>query len=191
MKDIEIEFKALLTKELYDKILSEVSEYEQSSHVNHYFDTEDELLKENNMALRIRIKDHCNQLTIKRRVEDENSEYYEEISDFLGACETRRLIEEKQLESEVLIEYLNENNVEETKFSNYNVFTTNRIFCKLDGHTLFLDETTFANGVVDYELEVEAKSYEECENHFDFYKNKYNLERSFKHKIERAVNNKS
>ncbi len=191
MKDIEIEFKALLTKSEYDNIVADISDYEQFSHVNHYFDTEDCTLKNCNMALRVRVKDHCNQLTIKRKVVEDDSEHYEEISDFLGVCETRKLIEENVLESEVLIDYLNDNNIEERTFPVHNVFTTNRILCKLDGHDLFLDQTTYANGFVDYELEIEAMSYEECESHFDFYKNKYGLERSSVHKIERAIENKS
>lgn len=190
MKNIEIEFKALVSKELFDIILSENKVSEQYSHINHYFDTEDEVLNSYNMALRIREKDHCNQITIKHKVEEKDKYYYIEVSDFLGKCELDRVLEENIIESEVILDYLMDHNINLSKVTNYNVFTTNRTVCKYDDHILFLDENIYANGNVDYELEVESLTYEECERSFNYYLRKYNLERNFMHKIERAIKNK-
>lgn len=190
MKDIEIEFKALLTDDLYEKLINDHTANEELTYVSHYFDTEDDVLKNNNMALRIRVKENCNKLTLKHQIKEDEDAYYVEVSDFLGICETRDAIDKKIIVSSVLQEYLNDFDISLDTLSKYNSFTTKRIICNFDDHILFLDKTSYANGAVDYELEIESLTYDECKMNFDLYSNKYNLERNFIHKIERAILNK-
>ncbi len=189
MKETEIEYKALLSKELYDEILSKSDVSEQFSQTNHYLDTKDEILKNNNMALRIRKKENSIKLTLKHKIQGSNASYTE-ITDFLDDSQMKDIIDNRVIESNVILGYLNQNNVELTELVNYNVFTTNRVICYNADHVLFLDETTYANGVTDYELEIEAKTIELCESSFNKYLEQYGLKRSKVHKIERAINNK-
>lgn len=188
MQNIEIEFKALLTKDVYEEILSNACDVEKFKQVNHYFETENDTLKNNKMALRVRVKDSCNKITVKCLM-DSDKVLYNEVSDFLGLCETRNMIENRTIESKIIIDYLNENGIEDVHFPKYNVFTTNRAVCHYDNHVLFLDETIYENGEVDYELEIESENYEDCKNSFFNYAQKYNLENSNVHKIERAIVN--
>lgn len=189
MRETEIEYKALLSKELYEEILNKSDISEQFSQTNHYFDTKDEILKNNNMALRIRKKENSIKLTVKHKIQGINASYTE-VTDFLDDSRMKNIIDNRVIESSVVLGYLAQNNVELTELVNYNVFTTNRAICYNTDHVLFLDETTYANGVNDYELEVEAKTVKLCESSFSKYLAQYGLKRSEVHKIERAINNK-
>lgn len=189
MKEVEIEFKSLLTKEMFDSICKDHEFAESFTQTNHYFDTESEILKNNNMALRIREKSNCTKLTIKHKIESD-PDYYVEITDFIGVCEKNDILHNRKVVSKVILDYLEENNVELVKLTKYNMFITNRNICHFEDHILFLDETTYHNGTKDYELEVEALTHDLCEKYFNEYSNKYNLTKNTLHKIERAIINK-
>lgn len=189
MKELEIEYKALMTKELFEEVHSNSDIAEQFSQVNHYFDTKDEVLKNNNMAIRIRKKENSIKLTLKHKIQGDNSSYTE-VTDFINESEMKSIIDDRVIKSDIINGYLEENSIKLTELVNYNIFTTNRSICYNEDHVLFLDETTYANGTTDYELEIEAKTIELCEDSFNRYLNKYNLKRSMVHKIERAINNK-
>lgn len=188
MNEIEIEFKALLNKNTYEELLKSISDAVTFKQVNHYFDTEDEILRRNKMALRVRVKDTCIKMTVKSLIDEEKA-LYNEISDFLGNCEVKRVLNNKVIESDIIIEYLKEQGIHATQFPKSNVFTTHRTVCQFDDHTLFLDETIYENGITDYELEIESENYEDCKKSFHNYAQKYDLEHSMTHKIERAIRN--
>ena len=56
---IEIEAKVLLTKEQYDTIVSYLGleRYRKSKQINYYIDSKDQILRKNEVVLRIREKD--------------------------------------------------------------------------------------------------------------------------------------
>ena len=73
----------------------------------------------------------------------------------------------------------------------FNQFETIRYEKDVDGHLLVLDQTTFQNGFVDYELEVESSSPEAGLVFFNSFLKKHSiLEEKALPKIARAQHNK-
>lgn len=72
-QEIEIEFKQLLTQSQYNTLLHEYDTIRSPlfNQVNHYFDTNDYHLKDQNSALRIRYKKGSYTLTLKQQRSDE------------------------------------------------------------------------------------------------------------------------
>lgn len=160
--NIEIEAKVLLSKEQYEKLLKylHLERYKKIEQINHYVDTEDRLLKKNDIALRIRenkdfvltLKTPLSEGLLEKNQNITWREYSElddqgvfpqgDIKNFLEICgfNTRDL---KVLAS----------------------LKTSRIELELDEGVLCLDENVYGpqNSVVDYELEVEATSMEKAE----------------------------
>lgn len=191
MKEIEIEFKAILSETLFNKIKNDINTFKEISYTSHYFDSKDDVLKKNNMALRIRKSNESNKMTIKHKIiENDNKYYFIEISDFLGMCETTKFIDGNIIVSKDIKDYFDRHEIDTSDFSKHNVFNTNRYIYDAGNYILFLDENFYENGVVDYELEIECITFEECEEIFNYYQKKYNLTRNHKHKIERAIENK-
>lgn len=160
--NIEIEAKVLLSKEQYEQLLKylHLERYKKIEQINHYVDTEDRLLKKNDIALRIRenkdfvltLKTPLSEGLLEKNQSITWREYSElddqgvfpqgDIKNFLEICgfNTRDL---KVLAS----------------------LKTSRIELELDEGVLCLDENVYGpqNSVVDYELEVEATSMEKAE----------------------------
>lgn len=67
-RNIEIEFKNMVTKKDFELLLSvfHITENDFSNQINHYFDTDTFMLKQNDSALRIRKKEQLCELTLKK-----------------------------------------------------------------------------------------------------------------------------
>lgn len=150
----EIEFKTLITKEQYEKLLKDFNlENNIFTQTNYYFDTEDAKLLQEKTVLRIRHKNNSYKLTKKTRAS-------------VGADETHILLcKEKACE-------LLENGFDASIIGlpyfvkNISKLTTHRASCPYKDGTLFLDRSEYY-GNVDYEIEYEVDEVEQGKKHFN------------------------
>jgi len=194
-QEFEIEFKNMLTEAEYEDILQkEFTDYPHSKHMttqtNHYFDTIDKILKEQNSALRIRTTDAYNELTLKVPHQD----FLMETNLSLTNEQVINILNTKQI---VLSSYLSPDDkislpdgvTDETVFSLFNSFKTKRLEKQADEHLIVLDQTFFQNGTADYELEVESTDATLGEAFFDSFLSNHSIpRREASPKIARAEN---
>ena len=65
-KNVEVEFKSLISKEEYDRLLKKFKNTKSNIQTNHYFDTNRFSLKASEISFKIREKDDVS-LTYKRK----------------------------------------------------------------------------------------------------------------------------
>ena len=77
MENIEIEYKVMINKDDYYKIISSLDEYKAFEQVNYYYDTFNNDLKKNNLSFRIRhiLNDNTYLMTIKEKLSEGRKEY--------------------------------------------------------------------------------------------------------------------
>ena len=167
-KNIEIEYKLLLTKKQYEAIRNEFHQmpYEQT---NYYFDTKDEYLRKKRITLRVRHKNGQYEFTMKRFEIKGVEEYNEIISqqDFEALCH------QKAIPSQIL-ELLKEENLTIQDLTEQYALKTTRIDEPYKNGTLSLDLSEYV-GQVDYELEYEVTSTENAIEDFNQFLEKYGL----------------
>lgn len=159
----------MLTRLEYDGILKrEFSDGKQQKIVqrNYYFDTKDHQLKDHLSALRIRTTQSLNELTLKVPSQGFLLETNIPLSD--NKCS--EILDAKKLNlsdvsADIDIETLNK----QTVFYLFNHFETQRFEKRMGTHLLVLDQTTFQNGRVDYELELESTDAKEGKAFFEAY----------------------
>ncbi|EHJ08583.1 CYTH domain-containing protein [Staphylococcus simiae] len=152
----EIEFKQILTQQLYSQIKQQLfSNAHLFKQVNYYIDTPDFKLKSHRSALRIRLKDQCYEMTLKVPASIGLTEYNHEVT-----------IEPK-LDKEIKVDDLPTDiyrMVTETFGINNDsllilgALTTYRMEVDYDGDLLVLDKSEYL-GTTDYELEFEVTDY--------------------------------
>ena len=159
-QNLEIEFKNLLTKSEYDTLLQTVfSDGNQKKIVqqNYYFDTKDHQLKNQHSALRIRRTHSFNELTLKVPSQGHLLETNLSLRD--NVCS--EILKAKQLKLSTIYADIEIDSISnDSVFYLFNQFETVRFEQTRGDHLLVLDQTTFQNGIVDYELEVESQSPE-------------------------------
>lgn len=194
-QELEIEYKNLLTKNDYDTLLN--NEFTTDSSVikitqtNHYFDTQDKLLKKNHAAVRIRKSNLINELTFK--VPEQG--FLLESNFSLDDKQTDLLLNKKKFS---LNEITNEKIdlkipglTNQSVFELFNQFKTIRFEKQVGDHLMVLDQTTFQNSMVDYELEVESNDPLKGKVFFNTLLEKYSIpSRSTSPKIARAESNR-
>ena len=152
-QEIEIEYKNLLEKAEYEKLLDALSFPEQGKdQINYYFETADFRLKGKGAALRIREKNRTFQLTLK----EPHPEGLLETHDTLTADEANAWLHNKPLPKEHTADQLNKLGVRIEDLTLYGKLTTNRRELAIRNVLLVLDFSTY-NGQSDYELELEAQ----------------------------------
>ena len=82
-EQVEIEFKTLLTKTNYDRMIAhyQIAASDFKVQVNHYFDTPDHQLRDKRFGLRVRTTANYNELTLKTPVENGLLETTDSLSD--------------------------------------------------------------------------------------------------------------
>jgi uncharacterized protein YjbK len=152
-ESVEIEFKNLLTREEYDHIIEhfQVKSTQKKRQVNHYFDTPTFSLKEINVALRVREKAECFEITMKQPA-------------IIGLLETNQKIDQEEAQ-ELLQNGILPNGEIKNKLCNlaisvqnivyFGSLTTDRVELDYQGGTLVLDHSSFL-GVEDFEIEYEV-----------------------------------
>lgn len=161
-QELEIEYKNLLTKEEYYKILeneylqsNEEESFQKIKQTNHYFDTKEGTLKEQGAALRIRTNQTSNELTFKVPSDD----FLMESNMNLDNIQTQHILSEGYLKLSHLTSQpieLNLKNINlDSLFIQFNTFSTLRYEKRVKQNLLVLDQSFFQNKTTDYELEVE------------------------------------
>ena len=189
MPEIEKEFKNLLSKEQYDALVNDYKEVftKDVTQTNSYYDYEG-LLQEHKMALRIRIVEgkETGEITLKIPQSSlEVLEYTEVLPvDILNAYN-----HDKQFMLPTsLQEALEDNGITIQTVNQTALLTTHRLEGALsENEWLVLDESHY-NGKVDFEMEMEVRSFELGEPVFLGILAKYNIERrQAESKIKRAL----
>ena len=185
MREIEIEFKNLLTENQYDALYEkyDLSNSEEIINKNFYYDDADESLKKIGAALRIRYTNKKTEMTLKIKGETQN-------------VEINVPLDEKYPKEPTVLPILPNEIISELERMNVKIKTpmliqkieTLRHEVTLEEGLLVLDKTTFINDIVDYELEFETKDYESGLATFEKLLEENNIDKSpAKPKIARAV----
>lgn len=159
-KNIEIEYKLLLTKDQYELLKPQFGNhvYQQT---NYYFDTPDELLRNLRITLRVRLKGDHYEFTLKRSGEIGLDEFNENISkeDF------NRLINHEEIKSDIL-GLLEEYDIKANDLCQIYSLTTYRYDLPYKDGLLSLDMSDYL-GVRDYEIEYEVNDTKDAIKHFN------------------------
>ena len=157
MREIEIEFKNLLTKDQYKALFEkyDLNNSEEIINKNFYYDDADESFKKIGAALRIRYTNKKTEMTLKVKGETQN-------------VEINVPLHEKYPKESTVLPVLPNEIITEIERMNIKIKTpmliqkieTLRHEVTLNENLLVLDKTTFINDIVDYELEFETKNYE-------------------------------
>lgn len=185
MREIEIEFKNLLTENQYDALYEkyDLSNSEEIINKNFYYDDTDESFKKIGAALRIRYTNKKTEMTLKIKGETQNVEINVPLDERYPKEPTVLPI----LPNEILAE-LERMNVKIKTPMLIQKIETLRHEVTLEEGLLVLDKTTFINDIVDYELEFETKDYESGLAAFEKLLEENNIDKSpAKPKIARAV----
>ena len=187
-QNLEIEFKNLLTKSEYDTLLQTVfSDGNQKKIVqqNYYFDTKDHQLKNQHSALRIRKTDSFNELTLKVPSQGHLLETNLSLRD--NVCS--EILKAKQLKLSTIHADIEIDNISnDSVFYLFNQFETVRFEQIRGDHLLVLDQTTFQNGTIDYELEIESSDAKMGKAFFEEFLKSHSISiRPAKPKIARAT----
>lgn len=191
-QELEIEFKNMLTSDEYDQILK--SEFGDDAkrmimQSNYYFDTIDEVLKKQNSALRIRKTDSFNEMTLKVPSQGFLLETNLSLSD--NKCSEILETKQMKLSDEMLLDGEVKQISKDTDFYLFNSFETKRFEKQMGDHLVVLDQTTFQNGVTDYEVELESTEAVAGKKFFESFLAKNGIPiRPASPKIARAVKNK-
>ena len=182
-QELEIEFKNGLTEPEYFTIFEKEfkdsnPEKQMTFQKNYYFDTIEQLLKKQSSALRVRVTNFGNELTFKVP----NRDFLLETNYNLRHNEVEQIIQSNQMKLSSYISSTDsipelEGLTKETMFYLFNQFETKRYEKEIDGHLIVLDQTTFQNGVIDYELEIETQDPKEGHAFFLDFLEKYGISR--------------
>lgn len=158
-QQIEIEFKNLLTKAQYERLLVHFNiAPEQLEHQeNHYFDTPDFHLKHAQSGLRIRVLPHTIECTLKERT-SENAHL--ETTEPLTADVAAQMIQGTIFTAPAVEARLNKLNVPIDALQLYGTLATNRVELPYKGGLLVLDQSFYLQ-TEDYEVEYETTNEQE------------------------------
>ncbi|MGL5020447.1 MAG: CYTH domain-containing protein [Mycoplasmatales bacterium] len=154
---MEFEKKGIISEDDFFKIIKKTKVKEIITQDNYYFETSDEFFKNNNSALRVRVKNDAYELTLKVQRELGNLEYNYDISkeEFTKMKITMKL-------PKVLHKYIDST----LTFDNIKIIKTDRHIIEFNQHIIELDKTTFMNSI-DYEIEVEAENLNQAQKIMD------------------------
>lgn len=153
-QEIEIEYKNLLIKDEFNRLLEQLPFPEKGqTQTNHYFETEDFSLKKLGCALRIREKNGTYTLTLK----EPNATGLLETHDKLTAEEADAWINGKPSNENNTAKRIAEKGITVENLVYLGSLQTKRRELTYNQTVLVLDYSTY-HGHADYELEIEAAS---------------------------------
>lgn len=150
---MEFEAKNLLTEQEYELLITHFNQNKPKTQINHYFETDDFLLKSKGAALRIRELNNQYVLTLKQPEQD-------------GLLETHVMITEEiknqWLAGQIVVipqfkNHLDKLGINPENLKYWGNLRTDRIEIEQEQITIVLDKS-FYNNTIDYELEIEANS---------------------------------
>ncbi|MCM3569980.1 CYTH domain-containing protein [Neobacillus mesonae] len=187
-QNIEIEFKNMLTKQEYERLLREfhIEEYQIFSQENHYFDTAEFSLKSKGSALRIRKKQDQFEMTLKQPQQ-------------VGLLETNQMVNQKEVSNAIqsgvlppgeIEKIIEKEGIQFPKIKYFGSLLTNRVELKYKNGLLVLDHSIYLNKE-DFELEFEAADYQEGKGVFNELLKQFEIPiRKTKNKIQRFYEQK-
>lgn len=177
-KNIEKEFKILVSKEQFEKLYNEYEPLEFVKQVNQYYDSEHHDIENKKGAMRIRTKNDKHIFTLKLYEKNDLLEY---------ECEVKENSLDALNDSDIL-KLLNSYDIH-GPFMKTACLTTNRAMYIDEDAELCFDEN-FYNGTIDYEIEYEFKQEHDGYDKFNRILSKINIqyEKNCQSKIARALN---
>ncbi len=156
-KELEIEFKNLLTEEEFSALQHhfKIASSSFQSQDNHYFDTSDFALKENGVALRIRHKNNQYTLTLKAPVEKGILETNQPITEI----EAQRFLHSSEFPVGEVFDEFTAMNLPTKSLQHFGTLSTDRAETEFENGLLVFDRSSYLNKV-DFELEYEVSDYE-------------------------------
>lgn len=186
-QEIEIEFKNLLTKAEYNRLLDALPfPTVGKTQTNHYFETVDFQLKQKVAALRIREINGVYQLTLKEPYDDGLLETHDQLT----SIEASNWFTGKPVAKPHTSHQLDQLGIQIQDLQYWGSLQTERKEFKQDGYIYVLDYSTY-HGHYDYELELEVPQKEAGEAHFnELLKQHHIIKRHTPNKIQRFFTSK-
>lgn len=156
---IEIEAKALLTKEDYEKLIGIFGDQYAYFQTNFYIDSPERILHENNLSLRIREKDCKHELTLKTKLAEGRLEQNVYISSDQYEDFKKGVFPEGDIKNTIA-----EKGIDVNKLGVIGSLTTKRVDFPYKGGFLSIDMNTYGDKE-DYEIELEHSSMDEAITH--------------------------
>lgn len=185
-KNLEIEFKNMLTEDEYNSLIKyfSISTDAIRQHTNIYLDTNSfDIIKKEHLALRVRVKDNNYCLTLK--IPQSNGLL--ELNQNLTEIEFNNLVNGIFPEGDIFTT-LTSRSIDISAIKEVGRLTTHRYETPYSIGLLVLDYNIFSDRV-DYELEFEVLDYEEGELAFDKFLEEFNIpKRPSLPKIIRTLN---
>lgn len=185
---LEIEFKNMLTKSEYEKLLKifQINQEQIFTQENHYFDTPDFTLKNFGSALRIRQKENNYELTLKQPA----SVGLLETTQILSAQEFTTALQLGSLPKGIVYDRMTDLGVAIKEVEYFGSLTTNRVEFSYKKGILVLDHSYYLNKD-DYELEYEVEDFQLGNQIFQELLKQYEIpKRQTKNKIRRFYEQK-
>lgn len=168
---LEIEYKTLLSKSEYKRLLPEFEDIEPIQQTNYYIDTPAFDMKNNRFSLRIRTLRDMAELTLKIPQEVGNQEY----NQVLSLAEAQTLLADFHLPAGQIFDLVSQADIPLDQLAVWGQLTTKRYEKQTSVGLMALDENTY-NDQTDYELEVEVQDSEEGKIAFDYYLKKRSIQ---------------
>ena len=187
-QNIEIEFKNMLTKAEYERILVEfnIGANQVFTQENHYFDTPDFALKNARCALRIRKKGTDYVMTLKQPMEIGLLE----TNQLLTNAESSAALNHGRLPNGQIKNLIEEGNIPFFEIEFFGSLITNRAEFAYKNGLLVLDHSIFLEHE-DYEMEFEVENYEDGKKSFQELLEQFNIpQRETKNKVRRFYEQK-
>lgn len=161
MSNLEIEYKTLLTKDEYQRLLHQMAHIEAITQTNYYLDTPNFDLKTNGMSLRVRTLPNQAELTLKVPEEVGNREYH------LGLSHEKatKILKGSNFLSDEIRDRIQAVGINPKDLRNFGQLTTIRREEITPIGKMALDLNQYAD-IIDYELELEVESAKEGEKAF-------------------------
>lgn len=151
MKQLEIEYKTMLSKEHFQQLQHDFRDAPAIEQVNIYFDTPDFDLKAQRSSLRVRLFQERAELTLKTPETIGNLEHNQQLT----PREVERILSDLEFPRGSIVHTLKKKQIPSNQLKNLGSLKTIRREKKFAFGLLALDENGY-RGQVDYELEVEV-----------------------------------
>ncbi|MTD30449.1 CYTH domain-containing protein [Planomicrobium sp. YIM 101495] len=152
-KELEIEFKNMLTRVEYDALLEafRVTPEQIATQTNHYFDTAEHRLKRQQCALRIRVLPDRLECTLKTPAPDGNYEWTDHVTE----DDLEALTNGRSIQAPTVATVLDELGVAWHELQSIGSLTTHRAEIPYEDGLLAIDHSEYA-GTEDFEVEYEV-----------------------------------
>ncbi|TCJ04399.1 CYTH domain-containing protein [Cytobacillus praedii] len=162
-QNIEIEFKNLLTKQEFEKLVNhfKLKDTDFFTQENHYFDTPDFALKEQGSALRIRKKGEKYELTLKQPYQDALLETNESLEPLAA----EKIFETGTIRNETIKGLIKKMNIDPDRIQYFGSLSTKRAEVEYENGLIVIDNSFYLN-IEDFELEYEVSNRNDGQKKF-------------------------